>query len=102
MLKVLAWLGGIALAVAVLGLVGIDVSGWFEELWDALTGVGFGYLVAGWSLQTLQTTTTALGLVLHPARGLSGCAAAVPPGARRVRRRYRARTASFRPTSARS
>ena len=61
MLKVLAWLGGIALAVAVLGLVGIDVSGWFEELWDALTGVGFGYLVAGWSLQTLQTTMTALG-----------------------------------------
>src|SRR4051812_36456599 len=61
MLKVLAWLGGIALVVALLSLVGIDVSGWFEGLWDALTGVGFGYLVAGWSLQTVQTTMTALG-----------------------------------------
>lgn len=56
-----AWLAGIALAVAVLGLFGVDVTGWFESLWDALTGIGFGYLVAGWSLQTLQTTLTALG-----------------------------------------
>jgi uncharacterized membrane protein YbhN (UPF0104 family) len=37
------------------------VAGWFESLWDALTGIGFGYLVAGCSLQTLQTTLTALG-----------------------------------------
>ena len=57
----LAWLAGIALVVAVLGLFGVDVAGWFESLWDALTGIGFGYLVAGWSLQTLQTTLTALG-----------------------------------------
>ena len=57
----LAWLAGIALAVAVLGLLGVDVVGWFESLWDALTGIGLGYLVAGWSLQTLQTTLTALG-----------------------------------------
>jgi uncharacterized membrane protein YbhN (UPF0104 family) len=61
LVKVLAWLVGIALAVAVLGLFGVDVAGWFESLWDALTGIGFGYLVAGWSLQTLQTTLTALG-----------------------------------------
>jgi uncharacterized membrane protein YbhN (UPF0104 family) len=61
LVKVLAWLAGIALAVAVLGLFGVDVAGWFESLWDALTGIGFGYLVAGWSLQTLQTTLTALG-----------------------------------------
>ena len=60
-LKVLAWLAGIALTVALLGLLGVDVSGWFEDLWDALTGVGLGYLVAGWSLQTVQTTMTALG-----------------------------------------
>jgi uncharacterized membrane protein YbhN (UPF0104 family) len=61
LVKVLAWLAGIALAVAVLGLFGVDVAGWFESLWDALTGIGFRYLVAGWSLQTLQTTLTALG-----------------------------------------
>jgi uncharacterized membrane protein YbhN (UPF0104 family) len=61
LVKVVAWLAGIALAVAVLGLFGVDVTGWFESVWDALTGVGFGYLVAGWTLQTLQTTLTALG-----------------------------------------
>jgi uncharacterized membrane protein YbhN (UPF0104 family) len=61
LLKVLAWLVGTAAAVAVLGLFGVDVLGWFESLWDALTGIGLGYLAAGWSLQTLQTTLTALG-----------------------------------------
>jgi uncharacterized membrane protein YbhN (UPF0104 family) len=58
--KVLAWLAGIALAIAVLGLLGVDVVGWFEQTWDVLAGIGLGYLVAGWSLQTLQTTLTAL------------------------------------------
>jgi uncharacterized membrane protein YbhN (UPF0104 family) len=61
LLKVLGWLVGTAAAVAVLGLFGVDVAGWFESLWDALTGIGLGYLAAGWSLQTLQTTLTALG-----------------------------------------
>jgi uncharacterized membrane protein YbhN (UPF0104 family) len=61
LVKVLAWLAGIAMVVVVLELFGVDVAGWFESLWDALTGIGFGYLVAGCSLQTLQTTLTALG-----------------------------------------
>ncbi|MBN1528839.1 MAG: flippase-like domain-containing protein [Thermoleophilaceae bacterium] len=60
LLKVLAWLAGVVLAVAVLGLLGVDVLGWIEQLWDVLTGIGLGYLLAGWSLQTLQTTLTAL------------------------------------------
>lgn len=47
LVKVLAWLAGTAVVVAVLGLVGVDVAGWFESLWDALTGIGLGYLVAG-------------------------------------------------------
>jgi uncharacterized membrane protein YbhN (UPF0104 family) len=61
LLKVLAWLVGIAVVVGILGLVGVDVRGWFSSLWDSLTGIGVGYLVAGWSLQTVQTTLTALG-----------------------------------------
>jgi uncharacterized membrane protein YbhN (UPF0104 family) len=61
LVKVFAWLAGIALVVAVLELVGVDVAGWFSDVWDALTGVGLGYLVAGWALQTAQTTLTALG-----------------------------------------
>jgi uncharacterized membrane protein YbhN (UPF0104 family) len=58
--KVAAWLAGIALAVGVLELAGIDVRGWFSRLWDTITGVPPGYLVAGWSLQTVQTALTAL------------------------------------------
>jgi uncharacterized membrane protein YbhN (UPF0104 family) len=61
MLKVGAWLAGFALAMVVLDLLGVDVFGWFEDLWDVLTGIGVGYLVAGWSFQTVQTTLTALG-----------------------------------------
>jgi uncharacterized membrane protein YbhN (UPF0104 family) len=61
LVKVAAWLAGIALVVALLELLGVDVRGWFSDLWDALTGVGLGYLVAGWALQTAQTTLTALG-----------------------------------------
>jgi uncharacterized membrane protein YbhN (UPF0104 family) len=59
--EVLSWLVGIAVAVALLELVGVDVGGWFASLWDALTGIGLGYLVAGWALQLAQTTLTALG-----------------------------------------
>jgi hypothetical protein len=59
--KVLAWLAGIALGLVILDLLGVDVRGWLSDLWDALSGVGLGYLLAGWTLQTVQTTLTALG-----------------------------------------
>src|SRR3954453_11727692 len=59
--KVMAWLVGLALALVVLDLLGVDVLGWFSDLWDALTGIGLGYLLAGWALQTVQTTLTAFG-----------------------------------------
>jgi hypothetical protein len=47
--------------ITVLGLLGVHVTGWLDRLWDTLTGIGLGYLVAGWSLQTLQASPTALG-----------------------------------------
>jgi uncharacterized membrane protein YbhN (UPF0104 family) len=59
--KVLAWLAGMALALGALDLLGVDVSEWFSQLWDALSEPGVGYLLAGWALQTVQTTMTALG-----------------------------------------
>jgi len=59
--KVAAWLGGVALALAVCQLLGVDVTGWLSDLWDTLTSIPLGYLVAGWALQTVQTTLTALG-----------------------------------------
>ena len=61
LVKVLAWFVGIAAAIGVLQLLGVDVTGWFSDVWDALTGIGLGYLIAGWTLQTTQTTLTALG-----------------------------------------
>src|SRR3954469_12699538 len=61
LVKVGAWLVAIALGLAALGLLGVDVLGWFSDLWDALTGIGLGYLLAGWALQTVQTTLTAFG-----------------------------------------
>jgi uncharacterized membrane protein YbhN (UPF0104 family) len=61
LVKVAAWLAATALVAVLLELLGVDVGGWFSDVWDALTGVGVGYLVAGWTLQTAQTTLTALG-----------------------------------------
>ncbi len=59
LVKVLAWLAGLALMLAVLEVLGVDVLGWFSDLWDALTAIGVGYLLAGWTLQTVKTSLTA-------------------------------------------
>ena len=59
--KVLGWLLGVVVLLAVLQVLGLDVLGWCSDLWDALSEIGFGYLVAGWTLQTIQTTLTAFG-----------------------------------------
>jgi uncharacterized membrane protein YbhN (UPF0104 family) len=61
LVKVLAWFVALAAVVGLLQLLGIDVTGWFSDVWDALTDIGVGYLIAGWTLQTAQTTLTALG-----------------------------------------
>lgn len=59
LLKVLAWLAGVAVALAVLDLLGVEVRGWFSDVWDALSQIGIGYLLAGWTLQTVKTSLTA-------------------------------------------
>jgi len=61
LLVIAGWLVAVAIGVSLLGALGIDVVGWFESLWDTLTEISLGYLVAGLSLQTVQTTLTALG-----------------------------------------
>ena len=57
--KVLAWLVGIGLVLVVLEVLGVDILGWFSDLWDALGQIGFGYLLAGWMLQSVKTSLTA-------------------------------------------
>ncbi len=53
----------VALVIVVIGaaatLFGWDISGWFKHLWNAVTAISIGYLLAGIVLITLQTTTTA-------------------------------------------
>jgi uncharacterized membrane protein YbhN (UPF0104 family) len=53
----------VALVIVVIGaaatLFGWDIGGWFKHLWNAVTAISIGYLLAGIVLITLQTTTTA-------------------------------------------
>jgi uncharacterized membrane protein YbhN (UPF0104 family) len=52
-----------ALVIVVIGaaaeLLGWDLRGWFQELWDTITGISIEYLIAAIALKTLQTTATA-------------------------------------------
>jgi uncharacterized membrane protein YbhN (UPF0104 family) len=54
-----------ALAILVIGafanLVGWDLRGWFSNLWDTISEISVGYLVAGVTLKTVQTSLTAFG-----------------------------------------
>ncbi len=58
--KVATWLAAIALLVAALELVGVDVRGWLSHLWNAVTAGSIGYQLVGFLAQTVQTTLTAL------------------------------------------
>jgi uncharacterized membrane protein YbhN (UPF0104 family) len=42
-------------AAGIASLLGWDIRGWFSELWDTVSGISAGYLVAGAIVQTLQT-----------------------------------------------
>ncbi|HEX2302706.1 MAG TPA: lysylphosphatidylglycerol synthase transmembrane domain-containing protein [Gaiella sp.] len=59
--KIVSWIAGLVALLAVLHLLGVDVWGWLEQLWDTVTGISFWYIVVGCLFQALQTTLTALG-----------------------------------------
>jgi uncharacterized membrane protein YbhN (UPF0104 family) len=52
-----------ALVIVVLGaaatLFGWDLSGWFKHLWNTITSISVGYLLAAIALVTVQTVATA-------------------------------------------
>jgi uncharacterized membrane protein YbhN (UPF0104 family) len=54
-----------ALIILVIGafanLVGWDLRGWFSSLWDTMSEISIGYLIAGVTLKTVQTSLTAFG-----------------------------------------
>ena len=60
LVKVVAWLAGIALAVVVLHLLGVDVTGWLSDLWDEIKDFPAGYIVAALAFQTGQTLLAGL------------------------------------------
>jgi uncharacterized membrane protein YbhN (UPF0104 family) len=46
-------------AAAFANLVGWDIRGWCESVWDTVTGISRQYVIAGILLMTLKTTATA-------------------------------------------
>ena len=60
-LRVAGWVVGTLVVLGALELAGIDVVGWFADLWDAVTEISLGYVIFGCLLQGTQTALTALG-----------------------------------------
>ncbi len=59
--RIAIWLGGLLILNALLQLVGVDIIGWLEELWDSMNDISLGYVVLGCLFQCAQTLLTALG-----------------------------------------
>ena len=58
--KVVIWLLGTAVVIVILNLLGIDVIGWLQDLWDEIKGIPVGYIVGGLAFQTGVTTFAAI------------------------------------------
>ena len=59
--RIAAWIVGTLAVLVALHLAGIDVLGWFDELWGTLTEISLGYIILGCLFQGAQTMLTALG-----------------------------------------
>jgi uncharacterized membrane protein YbhN (UPF0104 family) len=53
--RVVLWLLGAALAIWILSLLGVDVTGWISDLWDQVSSVPIGYTIAAVVFQVGQT-----------------------------------------------
>jgi uncharacterized membrane protein YbhN (UPF0104 family) len=60
LVKVGGWLVGIVLVVIVLNLLGVDVVGWLQDLWNEIKDVPPGYIVGGLVFQSGQTLLAGL------------------------------------------
>jgi uncharacterized membrane protein YbhN (UPF0104 family) len=59
--KIVAWLVGLVLLLTVLHVLGVDVWGWLEQLWETVKEISIGYIILGCLFQAAQTCLTALG-----------------------------------------
>jgi uncharacterized membrane protein YbhN (UPF0104 family) len=55
LVKIGLWIVGLAALIIVLKLLGVDVIGWFDDLWKQIKEVPIGYIIAGLLFQTGQT-----------------------------------------------
>jgi uncharacterized membrane protein YbhN (UPF0104 family) len=51
----------IVVGAAFAELVGLDLRGWLQDVWDTVTGISIEYVIAGVLAKTVQTTATAVG-----------------------------------------
>jgi uncharacterized membrane protein YbhN (UPF0104 family) len=58
--KIAGWSVGILATLVVSDLLGWDLLGWFEEVWDQVTAISLASLIAACAFQTAQTSLTAL------------------------------------------
>jgi uncharacterized membrane protein YbhN (UPF0104 family) len=59
--KIVSWVVGLVVLLALLHLAGVDVWGWLSDLWDTVTEISLFYIVLGCIFQGAQTALTALG-----------------------------------------
>ncbi len=69
--KIVAWLVGLVVFLAVLHLLGVDVWGWLTELWDTVDEISIGYLILGCIFQAIADDADGARLVRDPALRLS-------------------------------
>jgi uncharacterized membrane protein YbhN (UPF0104 family) len=57
--RIVIWILLVVVIGAIANLAGWDIKGWFSDVWDTITEISVGYLIAGVTLKTVQTTLTA-------------------------------------------
>jgi uncharacterized membrane protein YbhN (UPF0104 family) len=60
-MRIVTWVVGLVVLLALLRLLGVDVWGWLQQLWDSVRDISVAYVILGCLLQGLQTALTALG-----------------------------------------
>ncbi|HKD33499.1 MAG TPA: lysylphosphatidylglycerol synthase transmembrane domain-containing protein [Gaiellaceae bacterium] len=58
--RLLVWIAIIILIGALADLLGWNIRGWFDQLWDTLKTISAGYIIAACALKSVQTTAAAL------------------------------------------
>ena len=72
--RIVSWGVVIVVIGAAAYLLGWDIGGWFGDLWDTITEISFGYLVAACVAQDPADDAHRLRLVLDPPLRVSGYA----------------------------